>query len=440
MMKFKPASGAAPAFEQSPSGMDRVAPRRRLSPRALLLAGALVLATGAGAFGYVKYGLVRAATVSADQLKISAVRRGLFRDYVASTGTVAPESSVFLDSVDGGQVAAVLVEQGALVQAGQPLVRLNNRRLELDVAASEAQLSQQENGLAALQLSQGQSELLQQQAVDETGYQIAKLEADIRHFSALVEQGFYPRASLEDMQRQLELQQRQLASRQAALQANRDGAKRQIAALQASTDRQRAALALIHQGVANLTVTAPIAGQLTSLDVQPGQALGAGQRLGKIDRIDSFRLAVEIDEFYLGRLQPGQAASVDLDGRQIAMRVAKVYPDVHDRRFQVDLAFAGAAPGGLHAGQSLEARIELGAKADSLLVDSGAFYDDGGGQFAFVLAKDGRSAQRRAVRLGRRTTDAVEVLSGLSAGERIVTSSYQAFRDARRLDIAGPGS
>lgn len=434
-MKFKPAGRASAAFEQGAGGMDRVAPRPRFSPRLVLMALATLLAMGVGAFGYVKYGLVRAATVSADQLTVSAVRRGVFQDYVASTGAVAPRTSVFLDSVDGGQVAAVLVEQGALVKAGQPLVRLNNRRLELDVAASEAQLSQQENGLAALRLSQAQNETQQRQAIDEADYQIAKLEADIRRFGLLAEQGFYPPANLEDLRRQLDLQQRQRASREAALKADHDGAQSQIAALKASNDRQRAALGLIHQGVANLTVTAPIAGQLTSLDVQPGQALGAGQRLGQIDRIDSFKVVVEADEFYLGRLQPGQAASIDLDGQPVAMRVAKVYPDVHDRRFQVDLDFAGITPATLRAGQSLETRIELGAQTASLLVDSGAFYDDGGGQFVFVLAKDGKTAQRRAVRLGRRTTDAVEVLSGLSPGEHIVTSGYQAFRDAKRLDI-----
>jgi HlyD family secretion protein len=423
--------------EPAASAMDRPIRARRLTPARLALAAVVLLAVAVGAFAYVKFGLVHAASVSAERLTLSTVRTGLFRDYVPATGAVVPRETIFLDSVEGGQVVSVLVEEGVHVRAGQPLVKLANTRLQLEVVGREAQFNEQRNNLETLQLAFTQNELQHRRAVEEADYNLERVGAQIARYRPLVEQGFYPKAALQDLERELAYYRAQRATRVEAQAADHQRMERQLSELRGASDRLTGSLSLIRGSLDNLTVTAPIDGQLTVLKVQPGQAVGPGQRIGQVDRIDSYKVTVLIDEFYLGRIIAGQTAVAVLEGRDIPLKVAKVYPDVRERRFQADLDFAGPAPPSIRPGQSLQLRIELGEAPHSLIVGNGAFYEDTGGQWAFVLAPDGASAHRRPVRLGRRNPEAIEVLSGLQPGETIVTSAYQTFKDVERLDIAG---
>jgi HlyD family secretion protein len=417
--------------------MDRPVRPRRFRPALIALAAALLAAGGVGAFAYVKYGLVRTAIVSAEKLAISEVRTGLFRDYVPATGAVAPRDTVLLDAVEGGQVVAVLVEEGAMVAVGQPLVRLSNRRLELEVVGREVQFTEQQNNQVTLQLVFTQNELQHRRALEDADYQIARVEADIARFAPLVEPGFYPRVSFENLERERDYYRGLRATRLEAQRADQERFEKQLADLRAANARQTESMALIREGLANLTVTAPVSGQLTALDARPGQAIGQGSRLGQIDLVDRYKVTVHIDEFYLGRIVPGQPAVAMIGGVEQAMTITKIYPDVRERRFQVDLEFASEQTGTLRPGQSVQLRIELGEQPDSLIVDNGAFYEDTGGTWVFVLSPDSQTAEQRDVRLGRRNLEAVEVLSGLAAGERIITSSYKSYREIERINIAG---
>jgi HlyD family secretion protein len=435
VLKFKGTEDTAAG--PLPSAMDRPIRPRRFRPALLALAAVVAVAVSAGLFAYVKYGLVRSVTVSAERLAISEVRTGLFRDYVPETGTIAPRETVLLDTLEGGQVVEILVDEGEMVAAGQPLALLNNRRLELDVIGREAQFTEQQNQLATLQLSFNQNELQHRRAVEDADYQLARVEAEIRRYGPLVERGFYPRGQFEDLQRELAYYQGLRETRLEAQAADQLRFEQQITDLRAANTRQTEAMGLIREGLENLTVTSPIAGQLTVFDVQPGQTIGAGQSIGQVDMIDSYKVTVQVDEFYLGRIVTGQPAVAMIGGAEHPMTVDKVYPDVRERRFEVDLEFDAAAPESVRPGQSVQLRIELGEAPDSLIVDNGAFYEDTGGTWVFVLSPDGSTAERRDVRLGRRNPEAVEVLSGLTAGERIITSSYQPYREVERIHVAG---
>lgn len=419
------------------STMDRaVAPRsRRLIYAAA--AGGILLIAAAGGLAYQRFGGSGSATVSAERLSLSEVRQDLFRDFAPVTGSVTPRDTIYLDSPEGGQVVGVLVEEGARVRAGQPLVRLANTRLELEVIGREAQFNEQRNTLASLQLALTQNALEHRRAVEDADYQVARAQADIARFKPLAEKGFYPKASLEDRERELAYYQNLRATRLEAQAADRARLDQQLAEFRSSSDRLNSSVSLVRDSLANLTVTAPIDGQVTVLSAKPGQAIAPGQRIGQVDRTDGYKVRAPFDEFYLGRVAPGQRATATVAGKAYQFVVARVYPEVRDRRFQADLDFVGAAPADVRPGQTVQLRLELGAPAQALIVDNGVFYEDSGGTYVFVVSPDGSSAQRREVRLGRRNPEAVEVVSGLKAGERIITSSYQTYRNIDRINLVG---
>jgi HlyD family secretion protein len=209
----------------------------------------------------------------------------------------------------------------------------------------------------------------------------------------------------------------------------------QLAQLRASNASLSQSLGIARASLDALNLKAPVDGQLTAFSIQVGQSLQRGERLGQIDSAGHNKLVASVDEFYLGRVQVGQLASVDVGGKSFKARVAKIYPQVRNGTFDVDLWFLGGEPGDLNRGQTLQVRLTLGDPTPALLIPNGAFYNETGGAFVFVVAPDGRSAVKRNVRLGRRNADHIEVLEGLEPGERVITSPYTGFADKDRLDL-----
>jgi HlyD family secretion protein len=213
----------------------------------------------------------------------------------------------------------------------------------------------------------------------------------------------------------------------------------QLTQLRASNASLSQSLAIAHGSLDALNLRAPVDGQLTAFSIQVGQSLSRGERLGQIDSAGRNKLTADVDEFYLGRVQPGQVATVDYGGRSYKARVAKIYPQVRNGTFQVDLWFLGAEPSDIQRGQTLQVKLTLGDPAPAVLIPNGGFYNDTGGAFVFVVSRDGGSAVKRNVRLGRRNADYVEVLDGLQPGEKVITSPYTGFADKDRLDLQTSG-
>jgi HlyD family secretion protein len=189
--------------------------------------------------------------------------------------------------------------------------------------------------------------------------------------------------------------------------------------------------------LSNLVIVAPIDGQLTSLEANAGESKARGQRVGQVDELDAFKVSAFVDEFYLSRVVVGQLAEVEIDGKGYALEVTKEYPGVRDRQFEIDLKFTGNEPPLIRRGQTVRMRLEIGQPADTLVLANGAFYDDTGGQWVFVVDESGDYAVRRDVRFGRRNPDGIEVLEGLSEGERVITSGYESFERFDRLRFNG---
>lgn len=385
----------------------------------------------------LRYATTRTFSLPAERVVISQVERGSFDDYVPVTGTVQPRETVYLDAIDGGQVAEVFVEEGAIVSAAQPLVRLTNTNLQLQVINSEAQLSEQLNRLTSTKLLFEQTKLTHARELIDTDFQIGQLQQRLGRFESLAHSGAIKRSDIEDGE--LELERLERLKREFAHAATVDARlqREQIEQLDRTVRGLNANLELARRNLENLVIKAPFDGHLTALDAHLGESKLPGQRLGQVDRVDGFKVVALVDEHYLARVDVGQDAIAEIEGADHPMRVSKTYPEVRNRQFKIDLAFTQAPPASVRRGQSLQLRLEIGASREGLIVANGAFHDDTGGQWAFVVVSDG-VAERRAIKTGRRNPERVEILAGLEPGERIITSSYDILKEFDRIVLRGP--
>jgi HlyD family secretion protein len=408
--------------------------------RARLIAIAIGGAVAALAvYGYVRYGVARTLTVSVDRLVISTVQPGAFHDYIPVTGNVQPRETVYLGAVDGGQVVEVMVEEGAMVTKNQPLLRLNNSNLQLQVINSEAQLSEQLNRLTSTKLQFEQTRLNHARELVDVRFQIEQAEQQLARIKALNGTGAVKRSEIEDAELSLQRLRRLEAALERAKTVDETLTSEQIVQLDQTVKNLNKNLQLARENLDNLVVKAPLSGQLTSLEAHLGESKAPGQRLGQVDQVDGYKVAALVDEHYLARVTGGQRATAEIGDEEHAMELFKVYPEVRERQFKVDLAFVGATPSAVRRGQTLQLRLEVGASANGLMVANGPFYEDTGGQWAFVLSESG-AAERRAVKLGRRNPESVEVLEGLREGDRVITSSYESLKQFDRIELRGDAS
>ncbi len=420
------------------TAMDRPLERRWVTRSRVVTAGLLLVGVCAAATAYVHYGLTRTVRINIGRVVVGTVRAGVFSEYIPIDGSVEPRETVYLDAVNGGQVTQVLVEEGALVKAGQPLVTLSNASLQLQVLNSEAQLSEQLDRLTGTKLQFEQTRLTHARDLIDARFQTERARQTLGRLVPLGNSGVVRRADLEDAKLEYDRQQGLLAELTHAQAVDESLQRQQIQQIDRLVANLNRNLTIARQNLDNLTLKAPFDGQLTTLQAHLGESKLVGQRLGQIDRIDGYKVVAVVDEHYLQRVLMGQHATPDPDATlslKQGFTVTKVYPEVRDRQFKVDLGFDGGAPAAVRRGQSVPLRLQIGGERRGLILDNGAFYDDSGGQWAFVLNADGTAAYRRSLRLGRRNLEQVEVLQGLVAGERVIVSSYDGWKDADRIEL-----
>ena len=419
----------------SGSGMDRVVERKRFPKR-------LKLAIGGGAAALVLAGVFAFApldantqTVPADRVTISTVSKGQFEDFLPLRGRVTPLTTVYLDAVEGGRVEKLLVEDGATVQKGQLLAILSNSQLQLDVLAREAEVTEQLNIMRSQELALERNRLESRRNLVEVDWQMKKLKRQLDRDAALAAKGFVSAKAYKDTQDEYNYHQ---TRQQVLLESQRTDERlqaTQLAQLRAAAQTLQQNLAVARANLDSLNLRAPVSGQLTAFSIQVGQSMSRGERLGQIDSPGRNKLIVGVDEFYLGRVAVGQTATVDWNGKTYTGKVSKIYPQVRNGEFEVDLVFTGAEPEGVQRGQTLQVKLTLGDPTPAKLLPNGSFYNDTGGAWVFVVTPDGSEAVKRNVRLGRRNSQFIEVLDGLEEGERVLTSPYTGLTDKDQLDI-----
>ncbi len=383
------------------SAMDQRIEQRLLTPwRIGVAAGALAL-VGLAVYGYVEFGLNRTLTVGAERVTIARVSYDTFREYIPVTGNVVPRTTVYLDAVEGGQITAVHVEEGAFVTAGQPLVTFKNTNLELQVIGAEAQLTEQLNYLSTTRQNFEQSRLRNQRELIDIEYQIDRLSRDLARRQPLLATGGVTKGQLDDLEAELTRYRKLARPRRSSNCAwTRSSAPTQLTRMSEALEALNRSLAIARDNLNNLVITAPIDGQLTLLQANPGESKAAGQRVGQVDEQNAFKVSAFVDEFYLSRVTVGQLAEVELDGKRVRARgregvPGRARPAVRDRP-----RVRGRSRQQIRRGQTVRMRLEIGQPADTLVLANGAFYDDTGGQWVFVVDESGdvRRAARRALR------------------------------------------
>ena len=416
----------------SGQGMDRRVARKTPMSRKVMYAvgGLIVLLFAAWLVSTLLAG--RSLSVNSQRIAVADVTVGTFEDFIPLRGRLVPRSTVYLDAVEGGRVEEVLVEDGAIVAAGDPIVRLSNTNLQLEVLGREASVTEQLNFMRTLELQLEQNRLAHKRNLVEIDYQVTRLTRSIERQRDLAAKELVSKSTLDELQDELTYYQNRRAVTLESQSTDARLQEQQLRQLRAASTQLETSLALARQNLDDLNVRAPVAGKLSGFDVEIGESIVRGGRLGQIDDPDAYKLNARIDEFYLGRVDIGQTATATHDGRELDLQVAKIYPQVNDGQFEVDMAF-DEEPEGLRRGQTLQLRLTLGDNSDAVLIPNGSFYQETGGNWVFVVAPDGSEAIRRTVRLGRRNTDFIEVLDGLDPGERVITSPYTSFTGMDRL-------
>lgn len=427
-------SGPVPGIGKSGASMDRVVQRRMTLQRKL--------AIGAGGLGVLLFAWWvldtiaggRSLSVNSQRVVVSAVTVGTFEDFVPLRGRLVPKSTVYLDAIEGGRVERILVEDGTLVEAGDPIVVLSNTNLQLEVLGRDAAVTEQLNNMRTIELQLEQNRLSHRSNLVEIDYQIKRLTRRIERQKDLASKDLVSQSTIDDLEDELEYY---VNRRDVTLDSQNTDARmqeQQLKQLRAAGEQLETSLALARNNLDDLNVKAPLAGKLSGFNVEVGQSIVRGGRLGQVDDPDAYKLNVRIDEFYLGRVDLGQRATAENNNRNLDLQISKIYPQVNEGQFEVDMIFNDESVG-LRRGQTLQLRLTLGDNSDAILIPNGSFYQETGGNWIFVVSPDGGEAIKRSVRLGRRNTEFIEVLDGLEPGEQVITSPYTSFVDMDRLNL-----
>ncbi|MDP4208081.1 MAG: HlyD family efflux transporter periplasmic adaptor subunit [Bacteroidota bacterium] len=407
--------------------MDRIIEdKRRIKPKHLKIAVPVLLGIGAVLFMTFRD---KSDTYRADRNKVAVelVTNGMFQDYIQVVGIVEPISYIYLDAVEGGMVKEICIEEGSMVKQGDVILRLTNINLNLSILESEAQLAEKSNFLRETRINMEQQKLTLQR-------ELLNLDVDLEQKKRRAEQNKALYAdeliSREDYLRSREDYELALRTQRLTLKRYiQDSVFRtnQVEKISQNLASMQRNLELIYQRQENLNVKAPVDGQLGLLDAKPGQSINMGQRLGQINVLTSFKIKAKIDEHYIDRVRKGLTAYVNRETDTIRAELGKVYPEVRDGRFEVDLFFTGRLPTNIRAGQSYNIGLQLGETQQALMIPRGSFYQSTGGQWIYVLEADGKTAVKRNIRIGRQNPRNYEVLEGLKPGEKVITSGYELF-------------
>jgi HlyD family secretion protein len=419
----------------SGGAMDKVVVRKRIDPR-ILIAGAVAAVLLVVIIFWLFAPRADSMSVAQDRLSISAAQSGTFEDFLPVRARVTPLVTVYLDAVEGGHVQKKLVEDGAQVSQGQMLAVLSNAELQLSTLEKQAEVEQQLNNMRSQELALANTRSANLRDLNQAQTDLAKARRQYELYKPLAEKGFVSMKLYNDTKDDLAYQTSRLEILKRTIAQTESMQESQLAQLRVAASSLNSSMGVAQSSLGQLNIRAPVAGQLSGFDIQLGQSLQQGERIGQIDSAGGDKLQADVDEFYLGRVSVGQTATADIDGKTYRLKVAKVYPQVRNGQFQIDLLFMGPEPQSMQRGQTIQAKLTLGDSSKALLIPNGAFFNDTGGNWIFVVDSGGNSATKRAIQVGRRNSDFIEVLGGLKPGERVITSSYSGLTDKDHLTFS----
>lgn len=414
------------------AAMDKVVPkdRKKQAIKFVIIAG-LVIAISAIAWSYMPKGL----QVSNSDIRLQTVEKGLFLDDIIVRANAQPLNSVILDSVESGRVEEVFIKDGAMVKKGQLLFRLSNTQRNLDLLQRKGEHTQQVANLANMRVGFQMSVTDHQRRLSALEFELSQIQKKHERNKRLAAQGFISQVALEESQDAVDRQQYAVNEEKQVQEHEAKVRGAALSQMETGIDGLQSGLKLVTSTVEALAVRAPIDGKLTDFQLQVGESVNTGKRIGRIDDPKQFKLTALVDEFYLSRVATGHKGQARMGDKTFPIEVMQVFPQIKEGRFLVELKFSAEAPEKLNPGQSLDTTITLGEPAQATVIPMGPFINDTGGTWVFVVSKDGRTAEKRSIQVGRRSNRQVEIISGLAPGERVIVSSYATYLTVSRLQL-----
>jgi len=378
-------------------------------------------------------GHVSTYKVEKDKLIIESVIQGQFNDYITVPGTVEPISIIFLDAQEGGRVEEILIEEGSMVRKGDIILRLTNPDLHLNILDSEAQLAEKENFLRNTQIAMEQDRLQIKRELLNLKYDIERKARNFQQNEILMKDNLISREEYIRSREDLEMARQ---SRDLFIERqSQDSIFRsvQVDNMINNLDNMRRNLNLVRQRVENLNVRATVDGQLGLLVPEIGQSISRGANMGQINVLTSYKVTAQIDEHYIDRVRTQLTATLDRQGSLFNLVVRRVYPEVRNGTFEIDMVFTDTMPDNIRTGQTYYISLQLGQPKEALLVPIGGFFQETGGQWIFVLDPSESFAIKRNISIGRKNPKYYEVLEGLQPGEKVIISGYESFGKNEKL-------
>ncbi|MBQ4804637.1 efflux RND transporter periplasmic adaptor subunit [Aquimarina sp. MMG015] len=397
----------------------------------MLIGGVLLLALLVFVFSQSMGG--SKLNVEKERIAISTIKKDVFQENIPVNGIVLPITTIYLDALEGGRVEEKFVEDGAIMKKGEPILRLSNTDLELSLINQETSVY---NLLTQMQISQNaarQNTINRRNQFTDVENSLIEAKRVYELNKRLYDKGAVGRQEYESSANDYKYQQQRMQLAKQVLSQDSSATKQEVSQAQSSYARTQSALELMRKKVGDLVVRAPVDGQLTSLDAEIGQSKNKGERLGQIDVLSGFKVRVDIDEHYISRIYNGQKGTFTFNNETYTLIIKKVFTQVNNGRFQVDMQFEGNVPEGIRRGQNLQIRVALSAEKQALLIPKGGFFQKTGGNWVYKITENGNSAYKVAIRLGSQNTEYYEIIEGLLPGDKVVTSSYDSFGDTEEL-------
>ncbi|GAB3916105.1 efflux RND transporter periplasmic adaptor subunit [Larkinella terrae] len=415
--------------------MDRVLPKRFWTSQRIAIGIGAVAVLGLLAYNFLWADHRSKLNVEKDKITISTVSTGTFDDFIVVTGVVQPLKTIRLDAIAGGYVTEKLVEGGAMVKQGEVLLRLENQNLRLNFLQSETEANRLVNDLQNTRQRLRVERYTLQKTLSDLDFQLDKAKDSFDRQAKLFKDKAVPEQDYLTAKRDYDrlVEQRKIEVESQKYQ--QENSLIQIKQLEETLARTQKNVALWQQTLNNLVVKAPVSGQLSSIDVEVGSNINQGQNIGQIDDLNGFKMRVGIDEHYNNRIFTGLNGTFEYNGANNLLQITRLYPEIRNGRFEVDMIFPKGAPAGIKRGQSTPIQLELGKASKATLLPVGGFFSDTGGNWVYVIDKAGNRAVKRNITLGRKNPEYFEVLTGLEPGDQVITSSYENFGDNEVLEF-----
>lgn len=371
--------------------------------------------------------------VATERLLIDTINQGVFQEFISISGVVQPIKTVFLDAMEGGRVEEIFVEDGQKVEKGQAILRLANTDLQASYLNQEATLVAQINQIRSTSVMMEQQSLAMKEQALEVDYRIEQLGKTVRRNKLLISDNIISQVEFEQSEDEYQHLLRRKKMLQLTLQKDSLFQQMQQNQMESSVDLMQRNLEFAKQSLDNLLIKAPISGQLSSLNKEIGELISRGENIAQIDLLSNYKIRARIDEYYISRIFTGQRGNFQFDGQAYELEIKKIYPAVNNGSFEVDLVFTQTAPKTIKRGQSLSIKLALSDQSQALLLARGSFYLSTGGHWVYLIDPERNIAQKQEVKIGKQNPNFYEILDGLKPGDRVITSSYDNYKDKEEL-------